>query len=77
MGYAKVFRDYTGPDRKFSSFCIGEFFMSDDDIFVKVADDKALNLSQSEKMCLDDALTIVDDDDNFPCQDGDFVIKMV
>lgn len=77
MGYAKVFRDYTGPDRKFSSFCIGEFFMSDDDIFVKVADDKTLNLSQSERMCLDDALTTVDNDDDFPCQDGDFVIKMV
>lgn len=77
MGYAKVFRDYTGQDRKFSSFCIGEFFMSDDDIFVKVADDKALNLSQSERMCLDDALTTVDNDDDFPCQDGDFVIKMV
>lgn len=45
MGYAKIFRDYTGPNRKFSSFCIGEFFMSDDDIFVKVADGKALNLS--------------------------------
>lgn len=76
MGYAKIFRDYTGPNRKFSSFCIGEFFMSDDDIFVKVADDKAL-LSQSERMCLNDALTTVDNDDDFPCQDGDFVIKMV
>ena len=50
--------------------------MSDDDIFVKVADDKAL-LSQSERMCLNDALTTVDNDDDFPCQDGDFVIKMV
>ena len=77
MGYAKIFRDYTGPNRKFSSFCIGELFMSDDDIFVKVADDKALNLSQSERMCLNDALTTVDNDDDFPCQDGDFVIKMV
>lgn len=51
--------------------------MSDDDIFVKVADDKALNLSQSERMCLNDAPTTVDNDDDFPCQDGDFVIKMV
>lgn len=77
MGYAKIFRDYGGPDRKFSSFRIGEFFMSEDDIFVKVADNKALNLSQNERMCIDDALTTVDKDDNFPCQDGDFVIKMV
>ena len=38
---------------------------------------KALNLSQNERMCIDDALTTVDKDDNFPCQDGDFVIKMV
>lgn len=77
MGYAKVFRDYTGPDRKFSSFNIGELFMCDDDIFVKVADDKALNLSQVENMCLGDALITIDDDDNFPCQDGEFVIKTV
>lgn len=51
--------------------------MSEDDIFVKVADNKALNLSQNERMCIDDAFTTVDKDDNFPCQDGDFVIKMV
>lgn len=61
----------------FPLFVLGNFFMSEDDIFVKVADNKALNLSQNERMCIDDALTTVDNDDNFPCQDGDFVIKMV
>lgn len=76
MGYAKVFRNYTGSDRRFSSFCIGELLMCDDDIFIKIADDKALNLSQVESLWLD-ALVTVDNDDNFPCQDGDFVVKTV
>lgn len=49
--------------------------MSDDDIFVKVADDKALNLSQSERMCLDDALTTVDNDDDFPLSRWRFCYK--
>lgn len=77
MGYAKIFRNYTGLDRKFSSFCIGELFMSDDDVFIKIADDKALNLSRIETMLPDDALVTIDNDDNFPCQDEDFIIKTV
>ena len=74
MGFPFVANCTSEKERKFSSFCIGEFFVCDDNLYIKTDFAEALNLNRVKENLKG---AYEDFDDDAICEDVAIVLKIV